>query len=161
MSNKKYDKIKNFSSSIPIDRTIMTIEKMLANHGVISIHKEYGDFGVPSKIVFVVKEREDTFPVKIPVNVDGMIEAFKQQVKEGLLTKKYSEMPWCREQAARTAWRNALDLIEIMLWHVYMRQASMKEVFLPWVYSEKLDSTIYEYLEEKQFDLEQLPNHKE
>jgi len=164
---KKYDKIKSHSTTIPVDRTIGTIEKMLANHGVTKIQKDYGPDSIPCKLVFLIQEGDgsnkpfETYPVKIPVNIDGMLEAFKQQVSEGLLSKKYMELPWAREQAARVAWRNALELIELLLWHVYLKQADLKEVFLPWIYSEELDTTMYEYIEKKGFNLKALPVGKQ
>jgi hypothetical protein len=160
---KKYDKIKSHSTTISVDNTIMTIEKMLANHGVTKIQKDYGPDSMPCKLIFLITEGDgvskpfEHYPVRMPINVEGMLEAFEQQVNEGLLSKKFTERPWARQQAARVAWRNALDLIELLLWHVYLKQANLKEVFLPWIYSEELDTTIYEYIEEKGFNLKLLP----
>jgi len=47
---KSYERIKNFSTTIAVEKTIAEIERMLSKYGVTKIMKEFDEFGNTSEL---------------------------------------------------------------------------------------------------------------
>ena len=90
MSYKSYEKIKNFSTTISVEKTIAEIEKMLSKYGATKIMKEYDEFGNPSRLIFAIVTEHGEMPVKLPVNVDKILEGilkFRETFRGELVTE--------------------------------------------------------------------------
>jgi len=157
MKQTKFDKIKNFSTSISAEKTISEIERMLAMYGARKIMKEYDNFGNPIMLVFsiVVPERGE-IPVKVPCKVEKVKNVFKVQVSDKKLPRKYGQDPFCTEQAYRVAWRIIKDWLHAQLTLLQMEMVKVEEIFLPYMYSHKLGKTMFELIEERNFNIEML-----
>lgn len=152
---KSYDRVKNFSTSVPVERTILEIEKMLTKYGASHIMKSYHD-DRPVMIIFGIETEHGKLAIRLPVKPDKMLMVFKKQVSDGLLSKKYWDGDWAVDQAHRVSWRILKDWLDAQLTLLNIEMVSLQEIFLPYVYSEKLDMTVYELLEKKEFDFELL-----
>lgn len=148
---KSYEKIKNFSTLIAVEKTIAEIEKMLSKYGATKIMKEYDEFGSPSKLFFAIMTEHGEMPVKLPVNTDKVLDVFKLQVSDGKLPRKYWGGEWAVEQAHRVGWRIIKDWLDAQLTILQIEMVKVQEIFLPYAYDAKSDQTLFQKMEEKGF----------
>lgn len=140
--------IKNYTSGVPVDRTVSRIEKALVEGGASNIVKDYKDVTLDA-ICFVVT-MPDTgrkIAVRLPANVDAVYETLRSRIKrprDGTLGKLH-------EQAARTAWKLMQDWVDIQMSLIQMHQAEFLQVFLPYVWNGK--ETFYNQLKGQGFNL--------
>ena len=154
MSKKTYERIKNYTTSIAIEKTIAEIEKMLATFGVMKIMKEYDSEGRPSRLSFTVLTNHGEMPVKLPVNVEGIKKVFKIQVSEKKLPSKFwNNEGFRKEQARRVGWRIIKDWLDVQLSLLSIGMVKIEEIFLSYIYDSKLEKTMFEMLEERNFNL--------
>lgn len=139
-------KIKNYTSSVPVERTISLIEQELIKIGVSHIEKNYEN-GVPKGIVFSI-----TMPQKISFRIPANIEAAFEAIKT-IPEYKAKSKDWLRAQANRTAWRIVYNWIEIQVAMVQLKQADAMQVFLPYVYDNVLQQTFYDKISSNGFKL--------
>lgn len=139
-------KIKNYTSSVPIERTIATIEAELIKIGVSHIEKSYMD-GVPKSIIFSIT-LEQKISFQIPANANAAYDALKT-------IPEYRKKPkaWLQAQAARTAWRIVLNWVEVQVAMVQLNQADAMQVFLPYVFNSATGQTFYERISSNNFKL--------
>ncbi|KKN40932.1 hypothetical protein LCGC14_0728150 [marine sediment metagenome] len=153
---KSYDRIKNYTTSISVEKTISELEKMLAKHDVTKIMKEYSGEGVPSTLVFAVKTAKGEIPIKLPCNVESILQVFKDQVKEGKLPRKYADqtgLNWATEQAGRVAWRIIKDWLDAQLTLFEIGMVKMEEIFLPYIYDPVQEMTVFQLMETGQLNI--------
>lgn len=122
--------LKNYTSDVPISRTIARIEEKLAESGAEGIMKEY-DSGRLIALSFrvTIPANQQKVSVRLPANVDAVYEALAHEVRrprDGTLAR-------VREQAERTAWKLMQDWVEVQLSLIAMQQAEFLQVFLPYV----------------------------
>ena len=133
--------IKNYTSSVPVDRTISTIESELVEIGASRIIKTYGENKLANGIIFEVSTgsaNSGYLSIKIPVNIDGVLIELKTVPQY-----KRKNTDWLLQQAQRTGWRIILDWVLVQCAMIRLKQADALEVFLPYEYSEKTGNTFY------------------
>lgn len=140
--------IKNYTSGVPVDRTLAKIEAALVRGGATNVSKDYKD-GMLSAVCFVVVNPQtgQRMSVRLPANADGVYQAMRASVKRpraGTLEK-------LREQASRTAWKLMQDWIEVQMSLIQMQQAEFLQVFLPYVWDGK--KTFYTALKDGGFKM--------
>lgn len=150
MSKKTYKRIKNFSTSITPEKTIAEIEKMLAAHGATKIMKEYDKEGNPINLAFMINTSKGELPIKLPMNLEGVISVFKKQGMGGRLPKSYWEK---EDQARKTGWRILKDWLDSQLTLISLEMAKIEQIFLPYIYHMVEDKTMFEILEERGFNI--------
>lgn len=153
---KSYERIKNFSTQISMEKTIAEIEMMLAKSGATKLMKEFDDKGRPFRLSFAIRTEFGEMPVKLPMNKTGLMNVFKMQVSNGVLPRKYWNSEWAEEQAMRVGWRVLKDWLDSQLALLSIEMVKIEEIFLPYIYNAKLGKTMFEVLEQKGFNLEQL-----
>jgi hypothetical protein len=158
MSEKSYDRIKNFSTEIPVSRTVAEIEKMLTKYGATHIMKEYNG-EIPVMLVFAITTEHGKMGVRLPIHPDRVLSVFKLQVNNRLLPNKYWDGEWAIAQAHRVAWRIVKDWLDAQLTLLNIQMVKIEEIFLPYIYNDKLKMTVYEMLEKNKFNLEMLEAH--
>lgn len=127
--------IKNYTSGVPVERTISKIESALVGSGASNIMKDYNKNGVLSAVCFFVIEPNtgQKRAVRLPANAEGVYNALRLEVKRprrGTLEK-------LRDQANRTAWKLMQDWVEVQLSLIQMQQAEFLQVFLPYIWDGK------------------------
>jgi len=156
---KSYERIKNFSTSIAVVRTITEIEKMLTKYGATKIMKEYDLAGNPAVLIFGIMTERGEMPIRLPIKVDKIMNVFKLQVSNGKLPNKFWGTDWAKEQAARVGWRIIKDWLDAQLTLLNIEMVKVEEIFLPYMYYDKLGKTVFELLEEQNFNLDLLEPH--
>jgi len=147
LTGRTFERIKSYSTDVPVERTITEIEKMLTKSGATKILKEYNT-GRPVGLSFVIDTVRGPMPVRMPVRIEKVSEVFKVQASRKLLDRKYHGGKWADAQAARVGWRILRDWLDAQLALINVEMTSVTEIFLPYVYSEKLDKTVYDMFEE-------------
>ena len=135
--DKKFN-IKNYTTDVPADRSILEIEKLLTLFGALAIIKEYDADQKVHSLTF--KLQTDAF--KLPANVEGV----KEILFKGTRSSATKEMEKRREQKAyRVAWRIIKDWTHSQLSLIASGQAQPLEIFLPYMFDGKL--TFFEKFE--------------
>jgi hypothetical protein len=124
-------KMKNYTSSVPVETTIARIEKILAKFGVVGVAKSYKKGEVDS-LCFTVQE--PTTGKGITIHLPAKVEAVKKILKEEVRRPRTETYRRIEEQAARTAWKIIQDWVEVQLSLIEMGQAETLQVFLPYVW---------------------------
>jgi hypothetical protein len=132
---------------------------MLAQHKASKIVKEYDEEGNPSGLTFAIRNKQGELPIKLPCDVNAVLEVFEAQVDDKKLPRKYAEGEWARKQAARTGWRNLQDWIKAQLALLETGMVRMEQIFLPYMLNLKEGKTMFELFEERNFKM--LPEGRE
>ena len=140
--------MKNYTSSVPVEVTVMRIEKLLVKYGATKVAKEYVA-GEVAALTFTIMEPKTQremrihLPVK-PKSVAKVLIAQYTKLQSGTERR-------IQEQSARTAWKLMQDWVEVQLSLIEMEQAEFVQIFLPYLYDGK--RTYYESLKEEGFKL--------
>ena len=132
--------IKNYTSSVPAEKSMLQIERILIDMGARNIAKEYDGFGKVLSIAFSIQHGEGVMPFRLPAKTDPI---------KKLLLKSYRRPTKMQEesaaaQAERTAWKNVKEWVELQATMIKLEQVEFMEVFLPYVYSLNEGKTFYE-----------------
>ena len=157
--------ILNYTTKIPVETTIAEIEKMLAESGAKKILKEYDNENQISTISFVIQSEDKNIPFKLPMNVEAVLQTLQNQSgeyrrsksKSGGYGKQVRVIPQNMinmEQARRVGWRIIKDWLEAQLALFFLQMVKIEEIFLPYMYNEKTGKTMFQLLEERNFDMQ-------
>lgn len=151
MYEKSYERIKNFSTQIAVEKTIAEIEFMLSKYGATKIMKEYDPEGHPVTLVFGIMTDRGELPVKLPMRTEKILEVFKMQVSNKKLPRKFWSGDWAKEQADRVGWRIIKDWLDAQLTLIGIQMVKIEEIFLPYAYDSKSGQTLFQKMEERGF----------
>ena len=154
--------ILNYTTKIPVEKTISEIEKMLAQAGAKKILKEYDSDTNIQSISFMIETNKGLIPIKLPMNGGAVLQVLKNQSGEykGNSYNRKRVVPQSqvnKEQAARVGWRIIKDWLEAQLALFFLQMVKIEEIFLPYMFDSNTGKTMFETLEKKGFLLE----HKE
>ena len=131
--------IKNYTTKVPAVQTVGEIQGLLAAHGARKVMMDYSDNGNVEAVTFGLMIGGTMAGFRIDAKPKGVIRVMeKDHVKCDLA------------QAERIAWRNVKDWIAAQIALVETEQATMEEVFLPYLLDGN-DVTLYQRIAEKQF----------
>lgn len=146
--------IKNYSTTIGVEKTISEIEHTLAKHGAKAILKEYDVSGRPTAINFIIDMVEGkTLPYRLPIDIKAAMEKINYDIEhpqkgEGRIERKRkNDMDYAR----RVAWRCLKNWVDAQMAQVDFKQIKVQQLFLPFAYDMLTKKTFFEVLEEKQF----------
>ena len=142
--------LKNYTTSISEEKTISEIEKILALNGVNSIFKMYDNEGKISALAFRVFVKDRDLAFKLPMEVNKVLMILKNS---RIPNKNKTE-----DQARRTGWRIIKNWVESQMALIQINMVKIEEIFLPYMYDVNNDETLFEKLENRNFDL--LLEHK-
>lgn len=141
MDDKKI-KMKGYTTNVAPEKTIMEIEKILSDFGADAIMKEYGGDGTPRQLSFKLQGHG----YQLPANID--------KVKERLIELKKTPMSRVDEQAIKVAWRVLKDWLHSQMTIIYIGQAEIDQVLLPYMSDGK--KTVYEMFKEGKLQIEDM-----
>ncbi len=137
--------IKNYTSSVPVERTISRIEQVLAEAGASGIIKDY-DQGRLSALSFkVTLPTGRAVAVRLPANHDAVYQTLKKEIRR----PRPGTMEKLRDQAMRTSWKLMQDWVEVQISLIKMQQVDFMQVFLPYVWDGR--RTFYAALKEQNY----------
>lgn len=122
--------MKNYTSTVPVERTVARIEEVLARAGAFSIVKDYEKGGALAALSFVVQLPGKSVHVRLPVNTEAVLRILRQKLKR----PRADSLNRLSDQAARTSWKLMQDWVEVQISLIEMQQADFLQVFLPYVY---------------------------
>ena len=146
-------KLKNYTSTVPAERSIMQIEKRLVEIGASHIAKSYTGDGHLAGIMFQVNNKDHSQSFKLPANVSTISEMMLSEIKRPHPGTKNR----IKEQAERTAWKLLLDWVEVQVSMILIGRREVIEVFLPYLYDFKKDETFYQKLVSSNFKMLKAP----
>lgn len=137
--------IKNYTSTVPANKSIQCIEDKLVRQGAKNIFKDYNN-GTLTSISFIIAKEGRLHPFKLPAKVDNVERLFKRKYPRTNRKKLH-------EQAERTAWKIMNDWIDIQMSLIELEQAEFMEIFLPYLYDPRTKQTYFEIVKDSGFKL--------
>lgn len=138
-------KLKNYTSSISVERSLEAIDTLLVQAGATHIARAYtGTEGKISAILFQLNVNGRPFTFKLPSNPEAVYRIFKAEIKK----PHHGTFEKLKDQADRTSWSIIREWVHIQLSMIKMQQAEALEIFLPYLYDGRKDSTFYSQLKE-------------
>jgi hypothetical protein len=132
--------IKNYTSAVPVERTIASIEQELVKIGVTQIVKSYDSEGLPMGIIFSIQiPTVGFFNFKIPARVEAAHDLLKTIP---MYKKKNKE--WLKAQSRRTAWKIVLEWVAAQVAMVQLNNIDAMQMFLQFSYNPKTQETLYD-----------------
>jgi hypothetical protein len=145
--------IKNYTSQVPINRSVQHIEDCLVKHGAKNILKLYDDHKLTG-IAFIVQVEGRDKPFRLPARIDRVENRLRKLIKRprpGTLNK-------ISEQAGRTAWRLLSDWVSVQMSLIELDQVELIEVFMPYLYDPVKEQTFFEKMKNGGFAM--LEDHR-
>lgn len=144
--------IKNYTSTVPVERSLAKIESALVRGGARSISRDYDDKRriVAFKFTIPTPNGQDMY-FRLPANVPAVYEIMQSDIRR----PRKNTMVKLTEQAERTAWKLMVDWVEIQMALVAMDQVDAVQVFLPYAWDGH--QTFYERLKMTNFSHKLLP----
>jgi hypothetical protein len=141
--------IKNYTSSVASDKSILQIERILIEMGARNIAKEYDGFGKVDSISFSIPHPTEAgvVPFKLPAKREPIKKLFLKQNRRPTRVQEEA----AAAQADRTAWKNVKEWVELQATMIKLEQVEFMEVFLPYVYSLNQGKTFFELVKGNNF----------
>src|SRR5580765_2009771 len=133
--------IKNYTTEVPVEKTIQEIQNMLVQNGARGIALEYDESGRVKDIFFKILLQNKELPFRLPAKPQLVYAA---QHRDALphVEQRYKEQ-W-EAQAERIAWRICKVWLEAQITLINLEQAKIEEIFLPYLVAGKNNETLYE-----------------
>ena len=146
-------RIKNYTSTVPVSRTVARIEECLARAGASAIMKDY-DHGRLTAICFKIRMATGReVAIRLPADEDAVYRVLEKAVRR----PRKDTVDRLRDQAQRTAWKLQQDFVEVQLSLIEMEQTDPMRAFLAYVWDGT--RTFYDCLQAGGFKM--LPAPKE
>lgn len=137
--------LKNYTSSVPVNKTISRIEQLLASAGACGISKDYASNKLTALNFRIVLPTSKEISIRLPANVEAVYDSLEKAIKK----PRKGTLENLKAQAERTAWKLMQDWVEVQMSLIQMQQADFMQVFLPYVWDGR--QTFYHALKEKNF----------
>lgn len=134
--------LKNYTSQVPMVRSIDRIEKLLMEMDSTHITKRF-EKGACVGIFFQIRVDGIFIPFQLPANIEE-VEAYLMKDNKRMTAGMRDRIA---AQAHRTAWKTIAEWVEIQITMILMKQAKPLQVFLPYVYDPGNDNTFYDRVE--------------
>jgi hypothetical protein len=138
--------IRNYTSSVSADKSVLMIEKVLIEMGATNIAKEYQN-GRVFAISFAIRNGDGMLPFRLP----GKVEPIKKLFVSTFRRPTSTQIKSCGEQAERTAWKNVYEWVAIQATMIKLEQAEITEVFFPYLYNMNTGKTLFENAKENNY----------
>jgi tRNA nucleotidyltransferase/poly(A) polymerase len=137
--------IKNYTTEVPVERTIAEIQTILAQNGARGIALEYDESGIIKDIFFKIRLHEQELPFRLPSKPDKVYAAVfaGMQYEQRLRNERM-------KKSEAIAWRICKSWLEAQITLINLEQAKLEEVFLPYLVMPS-NKTLFETMERNQF----------
>ena len=138
--------ILDYTTKVPVSRTIAQIQAKLVEHGARAVMMEYGDDGRIKALAFNVEMPNGELPIRLPINTGATLKVLQRQASDREIPAGYAK----DEHAYRVAWRNIFHWVSAQLALLETEMVKMEEIFLGYVITPG-GQTIYEVMAGKGF----------
>ena len=139
--------IKNYTTQIPVEKTVGEIEVILSKNGAQRILKEYFGDGSVKAISFIVMVNDKPMAFQLPIEIDAWVALLNLAVDERKLPYRFRDDS---AQASRVGWRVIKDWVDAQLALVQTKTVKIHQVFLPYAVT-RSGKTLFQEMEDKQF----------
>jgi hypothetical protein len=149
--------LKNYTTNKNYLRTISEIEHKLSQIGARKIMKEYDEDRIVISLSFQVRIDDRDISVKLPARIDRIPAALRHILNHKKITS--SQMSIIRrvmkepERARNIGWRIIQDWLEAQIAVKTLDQINLLEALLPFTVWGKGGQTLYDLIEQSNFDL--------
>jgi hypothetical protein len=140
--------LKNYTSEVPINRSIQRIEEQLMSHGAKEILKII-EHGQVTGIAFMIDVNGKEIPFRLPARVERVEKKLQKQVRRPIK----GTMERVSEQAGRTAWKILSDWVDIQMAIIDIDQVELAEIFLSFAYDYHTKQTFFEKMKISGFNI--------
>ena len=136
--------LKNYTTDIPVYKTVSEIHEMLARHGARKVMFDYTADGRINAICFTIigPYGHGEQAVKLPANADKVLAVLKNQ-KNDTKNRNRDRITATSEQAEMVAWRIVKDWLDAQLAILETEMVDIQQVFLPY-FIDRNGKTLYE-----------------
>lgn len=138
----------NYTTSVPVERTVGQVQALLARAGAASVATHY-ESGKPAGVSFVLRTPHGQRAFTLPVDSGAVYRLLVQQERAGQLRHGRKGQYSSPEHAARVAWRVAKDWLEAQVALIEAQMASLDQIMLPYLHVDG-DRTLYEVYRERE-----------
>ena len=117
--------ILNYTTEVPVEKTIGEIQRCLSMHGASSILTDYDKDGVVTALSFKIMIGDKPVGYRLPTDWEPVLKILEEN-------PKVSRRLCTRDQAVRVAWRIVKTWIEAQMAIVETRMVDVSDVFLPY-----------------------------
>lgn len=146
-------KLLNYTTSVPPEKSILEIEKLLARAGATKIAKDYDGAGDVVAFFFSLPTAKGDLLIRLPCNIENVYTVMMNEIKK----PQHDTEKRIREQSHRIAWRIVLDSVTVDITRITLGQVKLEQVFLPYMIDPQTGQTFFEYVEQRNFKF-QLPS---
>ncbi len=140
----------NYTTDVPVDRTVAEIMAELRRHGARSIRTDYDDEGNLVALSFVATTPWGNQAFRLPADVDRVLAVMERDHASGG-GRSHTRRP-DRAQAARVAWRIVRQWVTAQMAIIETEMVSMDRVMLPYALLPGQGSkTVYDLMAEERF----------
>jgi hypothetical protein len=139
--------IKNYTTEVPLEQTIMEIQQLLSQNGATGIAFDYDGRGKLKAVFFKIVFEGKELPFRLPAKPEQVYEALHASAPPHN-HRRYGDQ-W-RRDSERIAWRVCKLWLEAQITHINLDQVKPQEVFLPYLVMPN-NRTLYETMEENKF----------
>ena len=136
----------DYTTKVPVSRTIAQIQAKLVEHGARAVMMEYGDDGRVRALSFNVKTPNGELPIRLPIDASATFKVLQRQAENREIPGRYAK----EEHAYRVAWRNIFHWISAQMALLDTEMVKMEEIFLGYVITPG-GQTIYQVMAGKGF----------
>ena len=135
----------NYTSQVPVNRSISYIEDKLARHGASQILKMYTIDGQVEGIAFIISLDGVDMPFKVPAKIVECEKILRESVKR----PRKDTLKRIKQQAEKTAWKIVSDWVDVQMAMIDLAQVEFMQAFFPYLYSHSKQQTYFEIMKAK------------
>lgn len=136
----------DYTTSVPVSRTVSQIQAKLVEHGARAVMMEYDDRGKIKALAFKVNMPNGELPIRLPIDTAATLKVLERQYNNREIPGRYAN----EDHAYRVAWRIIKDWVEAQMSLLETEMVRMEEIFLPYVIT-RSGQTIYQVMAGKHF----------
>lgn len=125
-------KLKNYTTTVPADKTINEVQALLVQAGASSIACNYEHTKITT-IFFKLKLGEREIPFQLPAKPDAVYQKLFAQLPPPIGVKNDSWRQARHDKAANIAWRIVFDWLKVQVSLIELEQAEPAQIFLPYM----------------------------
>lgn len=129
----------NYTTSVPVTRSVNAIQATLIKHGASSILQDYDEKQQLVAIAFRLKLNGQELQFRLPIDWRATYEVMKQDGTPGRFLSE--------AQARRVSWRIIKDWVEVQLAIAETKMVTIPQVFLPYAVNQQ-GKTLYQIVAE-------------
>ena len=139
--------LRNYTSSVPVERSVALIEHDLVRAGATNIAKWYDEDSNLDSLMFQITSNGIPMSFRLPARWKKCFDMMMKEVKK----PRPGTEQHVREQAQRIAWKVLYDSVSVQISLLMIDQVEVVEVFLPYYYDAAKDQTLFERLKASGF----------